>query len=63
MITENEDLKIVAAITAAIQEYEGNGDFEIRSIAKLDESKWQKAGRESILRGNEQIYLRRRRPL
>lgn len=63
MNTENIDYQVVAAIIAAITEYEGNSNFEIKSITKANENRWQKAGRDSILRGNEQIYLRRRRPL
>jgi len=63
MITVKDEFQVAAAIVAAITEYEGGSDFEIKSITKLDENRWQKAGRDRILRGSEQIYLRRRRPL
>lgn len=63
MINEITDTGVIAAIIAAITEYEGNGLFEIKSVSRLDQSKWNKAGREDLMRGNESIYLRRRRPL
>lgn len=63
MINETIDSKVIAAIMAAITEFEGNGLFRIKSVTRLEQNKWNKAGREDIIRGNESIYLRRRRPL
>lgn len=60
MINEIIEPRVIAAIMAAITEYEGNSHFEIKSVSRLDQSKWNKAGREDIIRGNESIYLRRR---
>ena len=60
MISEIIDPKVIAAIMAAITEYEGTSHFEIKSVSRLDQNKWNKAGREDVMRGNESIYLRRR---
>lgn len=47
--SETDDLELIAVITAAIQAYEeaqGNavaGDLVVRSIRKIDKTKWQRA--------------------